>query len=168
MSLWPFSSSTSNIALGNACATTASITTAASFWSPSSRSTLRAFGVRVPRRGPFDLPKTRASLLGLSGQHRTQHLGLLRRHALRLNEAVDHFVPAPVVRDGLGDELGPAVHLTRLAERNPGPETQLDIVGRGLQCGDAHDPRPFCLSRLVEVGGFSVGVVGTAEGGPAG
>src|SRR5260221_12464436 len=99
------------------------MTTAASFWSPSSRSTLRAFGVRVPRRGPFDLPKTRASLLGLSGQHRTQHLGLLRRHALRLNEAVDHFVPAPAVPAGLGDELCPPFHLARLGESTTGPKT---------------------------------------------
>src|SRR6266852_654894 len=64
MSLWPFSSSTSNIALGRACETVASMTTACSFWSPSSRSVRRAFGVRVPRRGPRCLPKFRKSLIG--------------------------------------------------------------------------------------------------------
>src|SRR5216683_408204 len=58
MSLWPFSSSTSNIALGRACETVASMTTACSFWSPSSRSVRRAFGVRVPRRGPRCFPKS--------------------------------------------------------------------------------------------------------------
>src|SRR5258708_24144646 len=58
MSLWPCSSPLSNIAVGSACAATASIPTAASFWSPSSRSAFRAFGVRGPRRGPFDFPKS--------------------------------------------------------------------------------------------------------------
>src|SRR6266699_6650987 len=64
MSLWPFSSSTSNIAFGRACETVASMTTACSFWSPSSRSVRRAFGVLVPRRGPRCLPKFRMSLIG--------------------------------------------------------------------------------------------------------
>src|SRR3989442_9443726 len=40
------------------------MTTACSFWSPSSRSVRRAFGVRVPRRGPRCLPKFRKSLIG--------------------------------------------------------------------------------------------------------
>src|SRR3989442_13995272 len=40
------------------------MTTACSFWSPSSRSVRRAVGVRVPRRGPRCLPKFRKSLIG--------------------------------------------------------------------------------------------------------
>src|SRR5258708_36026183 len=64
MSLWPFSSSTSNIAFGRACETVASMTTACSFWSPSAAAVRRAFGVRVPRRGPRCLPKFRKSLIG--------------------------------------------------------------------------------------------------------
>src|SRR5205814_2169990 len=64
MSLWPFSSSTSNIAFGRACETVASMTTACSFWSLSAAAVRRAFGVRVPRRGPRCLPKFRKSLIG--------------------------------------------------------------------------------------------------------
>src|SRR6266581_93754 len=64
MSLWPFSSSTSNIAFGRACETVASMTTACSFWSPSAAAVRRAFGVRVPRRGPRCLPKFGKSLIG--------------------------------------------------------------------------------------------------------
>src|SRR3954453_14745795 len=107
MSLWPFSSSTSNIALGRAWETVASMTTACSFWSPFSRSGLRAFGVRVPRRGPLFFPKSLESLLGLScGQQGTQVLRLVRGHSLRPHEAVDDLIPAPVMRDGFADETG--------------------------------------------------------------
>src|SRR5579863_6169860 len=105
MSLWPFSSSTSNIALGRAWETVASMTTACSFWSPFSRSGLRAFGVRVPRRGPLFFPKSRESLLGLSGEHGAQRPCLGRRHALRLHQPVDERIPAAIEGDGLGDQL---------------------------------------------------------------
>src|SRR5436309_2760334 len=64
MSLWPPSSSTSNIAFGRACETVASMTTACSFWSLSAAAVRRAFGVRVPRRGPRCLPKFGKSLIG--------------------------------------------------------------------------------------------------------
>src|SRR2546422_8740982 len=116
MSLCPFSSSTSNIALGRACATTASITTAGSFWSPSSRSGLRTFS---GRRGPFrcfDLPKTLESLLGSrgGGQARLDRGGHVGRDSLGGDEAVEGLdPPVPSVADGFADQLAAGLEVAR-------------------------------------------------------
>src|SRR5438270_1812037 len=61
ISLWPFSSSTSNMALGSACETTASITTACSFSCSGAVTRLRAC-LRGPLRGVDDLAKSPKSL----------------------------------------------------------------------------------------------------------
>src|SRR5579859_1601340 len=151
MSLWPFSSSTSNIALGSAWETVASMTTACSFWSPFSRSALRAFGVRVPRRGPLFFPKSRESLLGLSGEHGAQRLRLRRRHALRLDEPVDEHVPAAVEGDGLRHELRALRDLARLGQRDAGPEAKLDVVRRNPERLDALRLGGRRVARLVEM-----------------
>src|SRR6059036_1355859 len=108
MSLCPFSSSTSNIAFGSACETTASITTACSFWSPSSRSVLRAFsGRRGPLRWLLNFPKTRESLLGARSGSQTR-LDLLReilRHAAHHHQAAHRLHPArPFGLDDLGHQ----------------------------------------------------------------
>src|SRR5581483_9837881 len=121
------------MALGSACETVASMTTACSFWSPSAspRSGLRAFGVLVPRRGPRCFPKSLESLLGLGGgEQRAQHLGLLGGHPLRLDEAIDEVLPAAVLADHVRDHQRALAHVARLAHRHAGPVAELEVVGR--------------------------------------
>src|ERR1700680_1053137 len=63
MSLWPFSSSTSNIALGRAWVTVASIAIASSFWSSGATTVGRArAGLRPRELGREDLAKLDRSL----------------------------------------------------------------------------------------------------------
>src|SRR5450759_1026359 len=129
MSLCPFSSSTSNIAFGRAWATTASITTAASFWSPSSRSVLRTFGVRGPRRGPFDFPKTREVYL-LGGRGRLE-AGLdgrrnFCRHELDGDKAAQRLEPAAVLPQDFGEQGASAVEVARSGQTDCSHESDLD------------------------------------------
>src|SRR5256886_11203454 len=163
MSLWPFSSSTSNIAWGSAWETTASMLTAGSFWSPSSRSTLRAFGVRVPRRGPLCLPKTFDSLRGEGGHARLELSHLLAGQPVDCREAAHRFEPARVLAHSLGDEHRARSEVARMRGRHAGPEAELDVVGRELERLDAFLPGAFKVCQLVQAVGFGVGVVGAAD-----
>src|SRR5712692_8116874 len=130
ISLCPPSTSTSNIALGSACETTASITTACSFWSPSSRSGLRTFsGRRGPRRCALDFPKTRDSLLGRDcrGQSCLDRLGQIRRHAIHHCEAAQCLDPAvALLADNLRHELAAAIHVAIDGYLESGPKADLD------------------------------------------
>src|SRR5213076_2965605 len=89
ISLWLFSSSTSNIALGRAWETTASMTTACSFSWPGVVTRFRACR-RGPRRGVDDLAKTAQGpqpghLLGQQG------LGQLRLPRLEQGLALERL-----------------------------------------------------------------------------
>src|SRR5260370_20136065 len=115
ISLCPFSSSTSNIAFGRAWETTASMTTACSFWSPSSRSVLRTFsGRRGPRRWLLFFPKSRESLLGpdFSGETRLDGLGEIGRHSVHDREPAHRFHPAlAFLAYNAGHQITAPVHL---------------------------------------------------------
>src|SRR5579872_4462265 len=166
ISLWPFSSSTSNIAFGSACETVASMTTAASFWSPSAspRSALRAFGVLVPRRGPLCLPKTLESLLGDGAKPRFEVPRQVRGQALDLDQAVEQSGrPARVGAHRLGDQPGAAVDIAGLGDRDPGPELELHVVRREPLGLDPLRPRAGVVALLVELVGLRIGVIGAAD-----
>src|SRR5436305_9519874 len=166
MSLWPFSSSTSNIAFGSDCDTVASMTTAGSFWSPSAspRSGLRAFGVLVPRRGPRCLPKSFESLLGDGAEPRFEVPRELRRHALHRDEALEQGGrPARVGAHRFGDELGALVQVAGFRDRDAGPELELDVVRREALGLDTLRPCAGVVALLVELVGIRVGVVRAAD-----
>src|SRR5579864_8395622 len=155
------------MALGSACETVASMTTAASFWSPSAspRSALRAFGVLVPRRGPRCLPKTLESLIGDGAKPRFEVPGEVGRHAVDLDQAVEQRGrPARIGTHGLGDELGSAVEVAGLRDRDAGPELELHVVRCEPLGLYALRPRARLVSLLVKLVRLRVGVVRTADG----
>src|SRR5438093_7548423 len=128
MSLCPPSTSTSNIAFGSACDTTASITTAGSFWSPSSRSGLRAFSGRRGALRPLCFPKTRESLLArrCCGQPRLDLPRQVRGQSVGGDKAIQGLDPPRIFAHRGHHQVAAGVEHAVLSHAEAAPERELD------------------------------------------
>src|SRR5260370_11200155 len=112
------------------------MTTACSFWSPSSRSVLRTFsGRRGSRRWLLFFPKSRESLLGpdFSGETRLARLGEIGRYSVDDREPAQRFHPAfAFLAYNAGHQIEATVQVAVDRHLEPCPETDLDHLRRHL------------------------------------